>query len=235
MQGSDALLIDGAQSQSIHLPVLQPQQNSVDRKAAFTLAADGTLTGTVEQQESGDIARDLRYLVAERTGKERQESLDHETAQDLQAFALSNVEVSHADDLSQPVQLHYGITAAHFAQPVGPLLAVRPRVLGHEAFFVDNKPRTLPINLRETQAVHDDFTIALPEGYEVDEVPAPVDLDLGFAAYHSHTSVEKQTLHYQRTYTVRDITLPAARYPDVQTLARTIAADEQSSAVLKHK
>lgn len=235
LQGSDALLVDGAQSQSIHLPVLQPQQNSVERKAAFTLATDGTLTGTVEEQESGDIARDLRYLVAEHTGKERQESLDHETAKDLQSFALSNVEVSHAEDLSQPVQLHYGLTAAHFAQSVGPLLAVHPRVLGHEAFYVDNKPRVLPINLHTTQSVHDDYTIALPDGYEVDEVPAPVDLDVGFAAYHSRTSVEQHGLHYQRTYTVRDITLPAARYPDVQTLARTIAADEQSSAVLKHK
>ncbi len=235
LQGSDALLVDGAQSQAIHLPVLPPQQNSVERKAAFTLAADGTLTGTVEERESGDIARELRYLVAEHTGKERQESLDRNAAEDLQAFTLRDVEVSHAEDLSQPVQLRYGLTAAHFAQPLGPLLAVRPRVLGHEAFYVDTKPRELPIDLHKTQSVHDDFTIALPEGYEVDEVPAPVDLDLGFAAYNSHTSVEQRVLHYQRTYTVRDLTLPAARYPDVQTLARTIAADEQSSAVLKHK
>ncbi len=40
-------------------------------------------------------------------------------------------------------------------------------------------------------------------------------------------------LHYTRTYTVRQVSLPADRYADVQKLAGVIAADEQSTAVLK--
>jgi hypothetical protein len=47
------------------------------------------------------------------------------------------------------------------------------------------------------------------------------------------SSVKDNVLHYTRTYTVREVTLPADKYPDVQKLAGVIAADEQSSAVLK--
>ena len=67
----------------------------------------------------------------------------------------------------------------------------------------------------------------------MDEVPPAVRLDLGFAAYQSETKVENNTIHYSRTYTVREIVLPASRYPDVQKLSRVMNADEQGSAVLK--
>jgi hypothetical protein len=47
--------------------------------------------------------------------------------------------------------------------------------------------------------------------------------------------VTGNTLHYKRTYTIRQITLPADRYADVRKLAGAIAADVASSAVLKKK
>lgn len=233
LQGSDALLIDGTNSQSIRLPVLAPQQNTVERKAAFQLAADGNLTGTVQEQESGDIARARRSLFAEGTGKQQQQTLDRSVSQDLQAFTLTDLHVEGGQDLQKSLKVSYSLKAEGFARPMGSLLTVRPRVLGHEGLHVDFKPRLVPIDLDATRQVHDDFTIALPAGFEVDELPAPVNLDVGFAAYKSETKVENHTLHYRRTYTVREITLPADRYPDVQKLARTIAGDEQSSAVLK--
>ena len=40
-------------------------------------------------------------------------------------------------------------------------------------------------------------------------------------------------MHYTRTFTLREVTLPADRYADVQKLASAIAGDEESQAVLK--
>jgi hypothetical protein len=110
---------------------------------------------------------------------------------------------------------------------------VRPRVLGSEDLRTDQKKRHVPINLSETMLEQDDYTIELPHGYAIDEIPDPVKLDLGFASYESSSIVKDNILHYTRTYTVREVTLPADKYPDVQKLAGVIAADEQSSAVLK--
>jgi len=115
---------------------------------------------------------------------------------------------------------------------MGPLLMIRPRVLGREGLEADREARHVPINLGETMQVQDDYSIALPAGYVVDEIPDPIKLDLGFASYESSSNV-KDNLHYTRTYTVREVTLPANRYGDVQKLAGVIAADEQSRAVLK--
>src|SRR6185312_15353285 len=47
LQGGYGLLIAGADSQVIELPVLSPSNDTVDRTASFTLAADGSLAGDV--------------------------------------------------------------------------------------------------------------------------------------------------------------------------------------------
>jgi hypothetical protein len=106
-------------------------------------------------------------------------------------------------------------------------------VLGSDELEADRKERHVPINLGETMQEQDDYSITLPAGYAVDEIPDPVKLDLGFASYESSSNVKDNVLHYTRTYTVREVTLPADRYTDVQKLSGVIAADEQSRAVLK--
>jgi hypothetical protein len=79
----------------------------------------------------------------------------------------------------------------------------------------------------------DEYDIELPSGYVVDELPDPVKLDVGFASYESRSQVKGNVLHYSRTYTVREVTLPAEKYSDLQKLSGVIATDEQSRAILK--
>jgi len=118
---------------------------------------------------------------------------------------------------------------------MGSLLMVRPRVLGSDGHAMDNEPRLVPIDLSQTLVVRDDYSIELPEGYAMDELPEPVKLDVGFASYESSSALKGNTLHYHRTYTVREVTLPASRYGDLMKLETTIAGDEQNRAVFKKK
>jgi hypothetical protein len=117
---------------------------------------------------------------------------------------------------------------------MGSLLMVRPRVLGSLGYALDHKKRTVAVNLDETMQVDDDYTIELPAGYVIDEIPDPVKIDEGFAAYQSWFEVKDNKLHYTRSFTVRQVTLPADRYADVQKLATAISSDESGSAVLEH-
>jgi len=143
------------------------------------------------------------------------------------------LKVLNVDALNQDLTTSFDLEASHFATSTGPLLMVRPRVLGSYTMDVDHKPRKVPIDLEETMQGTDDYEIELPEGYVVDELPDPVKIDMGFASYQSATEVHGRTLHYSRTYTLNQVTLPADRYADVQKLSSLIAADEDSRAVLK--
>lgn len=233
LQGGYGVLMEGPDSQIVQFPVLAPDLNTIHRTAAFKLQADGSLQGVVTEKRFGDVSENRRKLYTMGDAKEQTQFLDRVLGQDFTAFSVADFKVQNAEALNKDLTTSYSLTADHFAKSMGPLLMVRPRVLGSEGLETDRKARHVPINLRETMQAKDDYTIELPPGYTVDEMPDPVRLDLDFASYESSSSVKDNVLHYTRTYTVRQVTLPADRYSDVQKLAEVIAADEQSRAVLK--
>jgi transglutaminase-like putative cysteine protease len=235
LQGSYGILMEGADTQVIQLPVLDPALNTIRRTASFRLDADGVLKGTVTEKRFGDVSELRREVYAKGDAKEQTEFLDHMLGRDFTAFSATDVKVENVDALNKDFTLTYSLSAERYAKAMGSLLMVRPRVLGDLDIDTDRKPRTVPINLDETMQATDEYSIEIPDGYSVDEIPDRVKLDLGFAAYQSDVQVTGNTLHYKRTYTIRQITLPADRYADVQKLAGAIAADEASSAVLKKK
>lgn len=233
LQGSYGLLIEGKDSQVIELPVLDPGLNTVRRSAKFQLQADGSLKGDVTEKRFGDLSVGRRYLFTQEDAKEQQTYMNRTVAKDFSSVTLSDVKVENAEALNKDLTMTFSLDAAHFATFAGPLLMVRPRVLGSYSLDVDNKRRLVPIDLDETMRGTDEYDIALPDGYVVDELPDPVKVDVGFATYESSTELRGKSLHYSRTYTVRNVTLPAERYPALQKLAGAIDADEASRVVLK--
>jgi hypothetical protein len=233
LQGGYGVLVEGTDSQLIQFPILSPDLNTIRRTANFQLQADGSLKGTVTEKRFGDLSENRRDLYTSGDAKEQTQFLDRVLGQDFTSFTVSDFKVQNAQSLNSDLTTSYSLTADRFGKPMGPLLMIRPRVLGSEDLRTDQKKRHVPINLSETMQEQDDYTIQLPVGYAVDEIPDPVKLDLGFASYESSSTVKGNVLHYTRTYTVREVTLPADKYPDVQKLSGVISADEQRSAVLK--
>jgi hypothetical protein len=233
-QGSYGLLIDGNDSQIISLPVLPPARSTLSRIAKFKLQDDGTLTGQVTELRSGDSAWIRRASFTADDTRKREEWLDRHVRQDLSNFTVADFTVNNLQDLDKQLELSYSVTTAQYGKAMGPLLLLRPRVLGDDSPQIDHEPkRSLPVDLESTRVEHDDYTIELPAGYSVDELPDPVAVDLGFASYQSSTTVQANVLRYTRTLTVRDLELPAADYSQLVKIAGVIHADEQNRAVLK--
>jgi hypothetical protein len=239
LQGSEALLIDGADSQVIRIPVLPPERNRVERVAEYQLRETGDLTGHMQESRRGDIAADYRMHFANADAARSTRYVERFAAEDLSSFQLADLKVTNDSDLARPFLLSYQVTAPNYAQVAGPLLMVRPRVLGNESFSLDRaelgRKRNLPIDLGSTREVHDTSVIDLPAGYTVDELPEPLHYDRGFATYTSKVTADGNKLKYDRTLTIREITLPPDRYGDVEELSRVINTDEQRTAVLKKK
>jgi hypothetical protein len=234
LQGSYGILMEGPDSQAIALPVLTPTLNTIHRSASLHLETDGTLKGSITEKRFGDLSDHRRTLYTHGDAKEQSEYLDHVLDQDFTTFKVSDVKVENVEALNKDLTTSYNIAVDRYARATGPLLMVRPRILGNEAPFIDRKPRgIIPIDLTQTMQASDEYDIELPAGYTVDELPEPVNLDVGFASYESKSQVKGNVLHYSRTYTVREITLPAEKYADLQKLSGVIATDEQSRAILK--
>ena len=233
LQGSYGVLVEGKESQIVEFPVLSPTLNTIHRSASFQLQPDGSLKGSIVEKRFGDVSEQRRSMYKSANEKEQSEFLDHQLQRDFSSFTVSGVKVENVAALDKDLTTSYTLSANNYAKTMGPLLMVRPRVLGSEGLRFNHEPRLVPIDLSETMQEQDEFSIELPEGYAVDELPDPVSLDMGFATYTSASKMEGNTLHYSRTYTVRELVLPPSRYGDLQKLAGAIANDEQTRAVFR--
>ena len=237
LQGAWGNISAGDASQVLRMPVLAPESSGLTRKGVFTLAADGSIAGDVHETFVGDDATNERWFLKDSDAKEVRETLEKNVAADLPNVAFKGYEFGGAPNLDQPLKLDLHVEAATFAHPSGPLLLVRPRVLGSHARatpdIMEGKERAYPIEIGHPGRWRDSFDIALPAGYVVDEMPDPVDVDVNFASYHSAITAKDNVLHYERDYVVKDVEIPATKADDFRKLESAIYADERGTAVLK--
>jgi len=78
----------------------------------------------------------------------------------------------------------------------------------------------------------DSFEVTIPVGYEVDDLPDPVDTDYSFASYHSKTEVNGSVLRYTGTFEIKELIVPVCRTEELRKFYRTIASDERGTVVL---
>jgi transglutaminase-like putative cysteine protease len=234
-QGGYGTLCAGAASQVVELPVLGPDTSGAVHKGVFTLAADGTLSGQVDVLRTGSEGARMRKDLKDTDEKERRASLERSLGTEIPGVVLNSVEYVQPPALDKPSEVHYKLTAAQYAHPAGPLLLVRPWVVGTLVRPFDDKPRKVPIELYETGRWKDSFDITLPDGYVVDETPDPVDVDVDFASYHSSVTAKGKRLHYEREYVVKQVEIPAEKAAEFRRLEGSILMDEKGTAVLKRQ
>ena len=236
MQANYGLLVSENGGELIQLPRLATSVNSVRRTASLTLAPTGTLTGEVTEIRTGDHANSQRYaLRSAATDKDKIKPIETMLGHSLANYRLTKASVTNLQQYDQPFSYNYSLVAESYAKPAGSLLLVRPRILGNKSsdLLETKEPRKFPVEFRGPSLESDTFEIALPAGYEIDDLPPPVDADFPFASYHSKTEVAAGKLKYTRTLEVKEVTVPLAQVADLKKLYRIIANDERSTAVIK--
>ena len=228
---------NGEFSQVLHMPVLPPDTAGLSRKGTFTLASDGTLTGVISEQFLGDEAASERWFLKDNDSRKQHEQLEKGLGSELPGLSFKGFEFSGAADLDHPLNLDLHLSAAGYAHSSGPLLLLRPRVFGSHIHSVpdvmEGKTREYPIELGHPGRWHDSYDIAIPDGYVVDDIPNPVDVDVDFASYRASVSAKGKVLHYESEYVVRDIEIPPSKAEPFRQLESAILANEKSAAVLK--
>jgi hypothetical protein len=237
LQGGWGYIGNGADSQVLQMPVLSPDSAGVSRKGTFVLTADGALAGDMTKTYTGNDGSNERWFIKENDSKKVREDLEKGLSSDLPGLAFKGYEFRQIADLDKPLDLDLHLSAASYAHAAGPLLLLRPRVVGSHARAVadvmDGKPRLYSIELGHPGRWRDSFDITIPAGYVVDEMPDPVSIDTDFASYHSTVTAKGSLLHFEREYVVRQVEIPAAKAGEFRHFESAILADEKGTAVLK--
>jgi len=236
LQANYGLLVTPNGGDLIELPQLPVSASGVHRAGKFQLAANGGLTGEITEIYMGDSATRQRYFFrATQKDADRVKYLESLLASSLSTYQITKASVANVNEWHQPLQYEYSIQAPNYAKTAGTLLLVRPRVLGHASsdLLEKKEPRKYPVEFDGPEKNVIKFDIALPTGYEVDELPPPVDVDYPFGSYHARTVVEGNALKYTRTFEIKQVSVPVSQVDDLKKFYRMIASDERNNAVLK--
>jgi len=218
------------------LPQQPSEMNSIQRVGNLTLNANGFLKGDVTEVRLGDQAASERWRLRTATkNDDRIKPVESLLAGSLSNFQIVRLSLVNLDQTDQPLGINYTFQSINYAKNAGNLLLVRPRVLGSKTSDVleTREPRRFPFEFRGPLRDTDNFEIALPPGYQVDELPPPMDVDYSFASYHSKTEASGQTLHYSRSLEIKELSVPVSKIDELKKFYRMIASDERNTAVLK--
>jgi len=214
--------------------VTQPELNGTRRTAQLKLLQDGTLEGEVQETLSGYQAMMGRVYLQNESQSDRKKIIEHFLGRMLGNFQVNSFDLVNADDIDKDLIVKYKFTADHYAKTAGPLLLVRPRVVGEKAGYFDpTKPRHYPYEFNAPFLDSDSVEITLPEGFKVDELPDPAKANFPFAHYTSKTETAGNVLKYTREYKMTTTLVPLDRIEQLKRLFSEITADEKSMAVLK--
>ncbi len=227
------LLVAEGSGELLHLPTIDPAMNILERTGKFKLAIDGTLAGEVVEDRTGYHALRERYAFKAANEQQRSKYVENFLNQSLKQFSLQNPHIEGLETRGK-LTLKYGFTTTSYAQKIGALMLVRPRVVGEKDLGLDfSKPRLYPVELHGSSKESDTYEIELPEGYTVDDIPDPVKIDVGFASYQSKTEIKGQTLSYHREYVVRSVEIDPEKFAQLKAFEGRIGADERAAVVLK--
>lgn len=236
LQANYGLLVTPEGGELVELPQLSSSLNGIVRTAKLTLSPTGTLAGEFKEVRVGDRAAAQRYALKSVTkDADKIKPIETLLARSLSSYRVTKASITNLDQTELPFEFDYSVVSDNYAKSAGNLLLVRPRVVGVKSsdLLETKEPRQYPVVFDGPSRDMDSFEIAMPTGYEVDDLPLPVSADFGFASYHSKVEVSGNVLRYSRTFEVKEPSVPLAKMEDLKRLYRIIANDERNTAVLK--
>jgi transglutaminase-like putative cysteine protease len=236
LQANYGILVTPGGGELLALPQLSADSNGIERTAKMTLDEKGTLRGDVHEVRLGDRASSQRYALRSTTqDTDRIKPVESVAGASFSTFQILKATVANLRVADRPFEWNYSLEAPNYAKTVGDLLLVRPRVLGSKSsgLLETKEARQYPVEFEGPERDTDVFEIELPAGYQLDELPPPINLDDGFASYQSKTEINGRTLRYTRTFEIKDLSVPVSEAEKLRDFYRVIADDERKSAVLK--
>ena len=236
LQSSYGLLVTPDSGELVQVPTLPPATNAVQRTAKLTLDGSGTLRGNVSEARIGDRARSERHNLNEVNNEgERIKPIEKLLAGSLTNFHLTSAGIVNQQNTELPFGFSYSFEAPNYAKSAGGLLLVRPRVIGVKAVNItkSKQPRQYPFEFASVELDTDSFDIAIPPGYQVDDIPQAASADYSFGSYHASTQVDGSTIRYRRTYEIKQLSVPVEQADQLRSFYQVIASDERNMVVLK--
>ena len=215
-EGTTALVYGKRDSRFVETPVTDAARNSEHRNVAVSLSGDGRIDAQVELKVAGQRAVELRNEWVDLTPDERRAQVVTSVRDLLPTATIneSSIILSNLTDGAAPLAASYSFNVAQLATRTEKRLLLRPALLSHRDERLLPEPRrSNSIYFHYPWSESERVIIKAPEGYTPEQLPDPVDVDIGAARYRSTFTLDGGRVIYERSLMVNAIIFKVEQYP----------------------
>ena len=233
LQGSRGLVAttDPAAAPLIRLPVVPAGHNRLTRRISATLQETGRLDVRMTERFLGHDARFERVRRHRFRDTDYHDRVRARIVSDLGAVRIGELLVTDDFD-GGAFECRAQFSSLSHARVIGNrLLVFRPILLSRHGWTPPPEERINPIEFYPS-SFSETIAIALPDGYEVDELPNGIRLSESFGEYSVTFTIAERAVHVTRSIEIERSTLPASDYDLVRRFYSAVADTEQVPVVL---
>jgi hypothetical protein len=216
-RGANVLVVkDDGSGEFDTIPRFEPRENSLHIDENVTLSEDGSATCVNEMVAHGDGDLGLRSTFRQIKPNLVQDGVRNLALRQNPDATLLTYKLSDINDRDSPFSLSYTFTSPDFAQKTANLLLFTPAPFGGSIGSLTKPSRTYPIYTDDISSVLTSYSIQIPDGYTVEDVPDNMDQQLPFAEYTRTIEQDGQTLKVFFDISMKPSLTPADQYSAVQ-------------------
>ena len=211
-QNVRGLIIDQAHPELVTTPLLDAEGEAKRRSVEVVISADGTFIVRDHTRYTGQSAaqvRTLKVMRADELKKIFQEAVGriHPNAE------LLSYQVSDLDDLSTPVEITTEYRIRDYALQAGKSLMVfQLPDLEYSAYEVGKATRIHPLDWSHRTLETNQYTLALPDGFDVYHLPGDVRYDTPLITYQARFEQKNGGIRFTDASTRKAVFAPAGDY-----------------------
>jgi hypothetical protein len=200
----------------VETPVTDAERNNEDKKLKIKPHTDGQVDIQVETKVTGLRALELRQELKGLTRDEQRKQILASVRHRLPTATINESSITVSDTIKPPNALDnaYSFTLPQGATLTEKRLFLKPALLTRrdENFLPASTSRLNNLRFHYAWSETERAVIETPEGYHVEQLPDPIDFDIGAAHYHATFALESNCIIYQRKLVINGINFTVKQY-----------------------
>jgi len=195
------------------------------------LLPDGTLRCSSQAVYLGYSNASARKKILNQ-GKE--DFLKKDLMQQISTPSLDTVGYASLDSMRLPLEMKISWSASNYAQIVGDNIYINPTFfLRLESNPFKNETRAFPVDFSYPYSEVEDTKLEIPEGFEMDPLPAAVYREIPGAKFSKSFTSEGKVVRCYRKLTISQLVFPVSQYQMLRNFFQDVADADQLMVVLK--
>ena len=218
----------------IQTPLPQSSDSVIEHKAQLKMTPEGDLSGTVTASYAGLEGQWRRVEERNQDDTERKKFLEDGLKETIPAG--SEVELTKQPEWSSsetPLIAEFSVKIPGWATPVGKRMMVPAAFFANgEKHMFEHAERVWPVYFRFPYKIVDDINVQVPDGWQVESLPAPEDRDLKAAEYALKAEKASGSVHIQRMLRSDLFMVGKENYPALRAFFQLVKSKDEQQVVL---